>query len=473
MVKVGLVGLALIGALLRTRGLLANSFHADEALFATWARLIAVWRDPLLIGPAVDKPPLLFYAQALFYPLQGPVEWAARLPNWILSIPLVPLTGLVARQLAPRGSRGRAALLAAALVAFSPLAVQFSPTAFLDPFLTFWLVLAFYLAGRPQRAAGSGVAAGLALATKYQALLFFPLIFLHLLLSPPADGKWENRPRRWFAGMVAPVAAVLVWELARRGEWTLWQQQMGNFGGLRLIYSWELLPRLSGWLALWSGTLGVGWLLAVFGRNPFRQEPAEAGAHPMNRWLPLFLVAYLFFHWLLAIPLWERYLLPVVPLASVWLGVRAASSLPGRRERPFWRRTAVVGIGLLLVGQGLAARQARFPLGGSPAADDGAREIAAVLANAPYGTVLYDHWYSWHWRYHFFDRGVYVSWFPGPEALAVDLSVFGRSASPRFLALPAAPAAEPILRAVTGSGFAAKEAASAGSIILYQLEPIR
>ena len=38
-----------LGAALRLRGLFANTFHADEALFASWARLIAVWRDPLLI----------------------------------------------------------------------------------------------------------------------------------------------------------------------------------------------------------------------------------------------------------------------------------------------------------------------------------------------------------------------------------------------------------------------------------------
>ena len=88
-----------LGAVLRFRGLFANTFHADEALFATWARLIAVWRDPLLLTQAVDKPPLLFYLQALFYPLFGPVEFAARLPSWIASLLLIPLTAQLARRL--------------------------------------------------------------------------------------------------------------------------------------------------------------------------------------------------------------------------------------------------------------------------------------------------------------------------------------------------------------------------------------
>ncbi|NKQ34339.1 MAG: phospholipid carrier-dependent glycosyltransferase, partial [Chloroflexi bacterium] len=137
-----LVGLVLLAFFLRLRGLFANTFHADEALFASWARLIAVWRDPLLATQAVDKPPLLFYLQALFYPLQGPVEWAARLPNFVASLLLVPLTAVFAHYLEREPQISQifsGPLIAAAVVAFSPLAIQFSATAFTDPLLTFWL----------------------------------------------------------------------------------------------------------------------------------------------------------------------------------------------------------------------------------------------------------------------------------------------------------------------------------------------
>ncbi|HID54780.1 MAG TPA: hypothetical protein EYP41_22425, partial [Anaerolineae bacterium] len=140
-----LVGLVLLAFFLRLRGLFANTFHADEALFASWARLIAVWRDPLLVTQPVDKPPLLFYLQALFYPLQGPVEWAARLPDFIASLLLVPLTAVFARYLERESQVSQISqifsgpLMAAAFVAFSPLTIQFSATAFTDPLLTFWL----------------------------------------------------------------------------------------------------------------------------------------------------------------------------------------------------------------------------------------------------------------------------------------------------------------------------------------------
>ncbi|MGB4868961.1 MAG: phospholipid carrier-dependent glycosyltransferase, partial [Candidatus Promineifilaceae bacterium] len=141
-VKVGLWSTVGITAVFRFHALFANTFHADEALFATWARFIATWRDPLLLTQAVDKPPLLFYLQALFYlyPVLGPTEIAARLPNFIASILLVPLVGVWAWRL--YGDEVTA-VLAALLLALSPFAIQFSATAFTDPLLTFWLVAAF------------------------------------------------------------------------------------------------------------------------------------------------------------------------------------------------------------------------------------------------------------------------------------------------------------------------------------------
>ena len=91
-------------AVLRAPGLFANSFQADEALFATWAREIAIWRDPLLQMQPIDKPPLLFYLQALFYPLFGPVEFAARWPNWIVGLEIVSASGYGRTRRRPRRS---------------------------------------------------------------------------------------------------------------------------------------------------------------------------------------------------------------------------------------------------------------------------------------------------------------------------------------------------------------------------------
>ncbi|MCA9929638.1 MAG: glycosyltransferase family 39 protein [Anaerolineales bacterium] len=190
--KAALVVLTLLTAVFRIHALFANSFHADEALFASWARLIAVWRDPLLQTVAVDKPPLLFYAQALFFPLLGPVEWAARLPNLIASILLVPLVAVWVW----RWYRdGKTAVFAAALVALSPLHIQFSATAFTDPLLTTLLVGALLVSGRPTKNKKQKI---MLLRGRF-ACNKFPACFLGWLLLPSTRRGcfcrwWWERP---------------------------------------------------------------------------------------------------------------------------------------------------------------------------------------------------------------------------------------------------------------------------------------
>jgi 4-amino-4-deoxy-L-arabinose transferase-like glycosyltransferase len=485
---------------LRLPALFGNSFHGDEALFASWARLIAVWRDPLLQTQLADKPPLLFYLQALFYPLFGPVEWAARLPNFIASLLLIPLTARFAQRLYGDGLAAvPAALPAAAFVAFSPLAIQFSATAFTDPLLAA-LLLAALLAAAHGRATWAGIWFGLAVATKYQAWLFLPLLF------PLAAGV--ERPRlalgRGLAGFLPVLVLLLLWQWARAGSLHLWAAQMTSYGGLRLSWSWELWPRLLEWLGLWlwvpgSLLMGLAWLLLAVSLRGATGRPAA-----WDRLLLLFLLAYFLLHWLLAVPVWDRYLLPVVAPAAVLAG-RFVSRLlaqrpiagPGPQAIGFlateWRllsthfgRVAGTGYGravvllllfLALAPPALAARDGRYPIGGRPQADGGAAQVAAFLAEAPYGTVLYDHWWSWQWRYHFFDKGVYVSWFPHPAALAEDLVVFGGDGNGRYLALPATAAALPVNRAVNEAGFQLRPAFTAtgsdgkATMRLYEIVP--
>jgi hypothetical protein len=100
-----------------------------------------------------------------------------------------------------------------------------------------------------------------------------------------------------------------------------------------------------------------------------------------------------------------------------------------------------------------AARESRWPIGGQPSADGGAAKVAALLEDAPYGTVLYDHWYSWHWQYQLFDGRVYVSWFPHADALLEDLAAFGGSDSARYIALPVSESARPIARRLAEAGY--------------------
>ncbi len=137
----------------------------------------------------------------------------------------------------------------------------------------------------------------------------------------------------------------------------------------------------------------------------------------------LFVVGYLPLHWLFAVPVWDRYLLPILPLILLLVArllataVRALAFGAATIIPPYSRCLTVLLGGLLLL-PAFAARHGRFPVGGQPTADQGAWQVAERLRDAPYGTVLYDHWYSWQWRYHLFDTGVYVSWFPNPDDAA-------------------------------------------------------
>jgi 4-amino-4-deoxy-L-arabinose transferase-like glycosyltransferase len=438
-----------LAAFLRFPGLFANTFTADEALFATWARTIAVWRDPLLITQAVDKPPLLFYLQALFYPLQGPVEWAARLPNFMASLLLIPLVGLLVWRLYGDGGT---AVLAATFITLSPYTIQFAPTAFTDPLLTALLVASLVLLVTPtppHHVTLSGLFFGLALATKYQAVLFMPLVMVLALWRNWRNHEW----RSWLLGFLPTVFLLFLWEWARTGTFSLWSAQISNFGGLRLIWSWELWPRLVSWLDLWqvmagSAVLGILFVLLLgvlwwHGRLP-------------DQLFILFIIAYMAFHWFLAIPIWDRYLLPLVPLVAILVG-RGVRCIECRL--PFNLQSPVSSLLLfaLLISPALSARNGRYAIGGQPIADSGTAQIAQILLDAPYGTVLYDHWYSWQWRYHFFDKGVFVNWFPSPEALTEDLLAFGQDGT-RYLVAPQSDAFLPIQRAVTTATAAATAA---------------
>src|SRR5436190_919038 len=89
----------LVATQLRLLPLLENRFHPDEALYASFARLIVSGRDPLLSSVVVDKPPLSFYLTALSFLLLGSTEFAARLPNFYASLLSLALLFALARRL--------------------------------------------------------------------------------------------------------------------------------------------------------------------------------------------------------------------------------------------------------------------------------------------------------------------------------------------------------------------------------------
>ena len=185
----GLAVVLLAGLALRLGLLSRPGLHPDEALYASWALRIAEGRDPALLGVLVDKPPLFLYLLAGLFRLAGHagantadlagLVAAGRLAAVGASLVSLVLLWAVARQVYGR----RAALLAVALFAVSPLAARLSPTLLTDPWLVLWMLLGLW-AGLKGRSWLTGLACGLAYATKQQAVLLIPLILAVYFFSP-------------------------------------------------------------------------------------------------------------------------------------------------------------------------------------------------------------------------------------------------------------------------------------------------
>jgi 4-amino-4-deoxy-L-arabinose transferase-like glycosyltransferase len=415
----GLVAAACAVALaLRLGPLFDNRFHPDEALFSTWALTIAHGDNVWLSGVPVDKPPLLLYVSALSFFVLGRSELAGRVPNLLASVISVALIYQTARV----SLRREWATVPAWLLALSPFAILFAPTAFLDPMMIM-LGLAALAAAVRGRAGWAGLLLGLSVATKVQGLFFAPLV---IMVRPP---RGQRAWLRLVIGWLSVLLAVLAWDRLRGGV-PFWQQQTINYGELRLITSSELGPRLTGWLAFLPdffgpivgaiGVVGVLALIAAHLRSGFRSRTARLD-FALCGWL----LGILALHWLIDFPIWDRYVLLLVPVAA-WLAGRGGAALaarvrPARRALPF--------VLLLITGSGLpyslAAAGSQYPIGGDHGANDGIDQVAAFLKTLPSGTVVYEHGQAWELGFYLGEGFAYLSYFDTPVALAGDVRVFG------------------------------------------------
>ncbi|MCD4812149.1 glycosyltransferase family 39 protein [bacterium] len=160
-----------------------HRFHEDEALYASWGIRIFEHYDLLLNGASgVDKPPLLFYLQAIAYLFFGITENAARIPNLIAGVVSVSLIYKIGKYY----FNEKTGLVSAWLMAISPLHIAYSNTAFTDMTMVM-LGLAGIAAMTSKRFALAGVLVGLSLATKQFGVFWVPLIIVLLMLEIMQD----------------------------------------------------------------------------------------------------------------------------------------------------------------------------------------------------------------------------------------------------------------------------------------------
>ena len=447
-----LAGIVLLGFALRTALLATNRLHPDESLYAGFALRIADARDTWLSHEVVDKPPLAFYLGAAALNMLGAkarygiflAELALRLPALAASTISIALAAGCARKLhgLPAG------LFTGLLLALSPLAISFGATVFIDALLG-CLVLASLLLVLRGHWTWSGTALAAAYACKQSALLFLPLVLtLGLLLQVPTVGPQPRarQLRNWLAPLLAVLAAVYIWDYVRAASIGFWEQGYADNMPGRFIRSAELLPRwqqLAGLAAMMAGVPALNGLLLAYSiwlpaRSMFTTDWPLRTA--VNLVILGFVAAYLAAYWLLAFNLWDRYFVPLAPFALMLLAVPLAGAAGWLQSHDHSRAMpalAVACIALLVtvLPAGLRASASGYALGGDHGAYDGIEQVAAVLRTAPTGSVLYDHWLDWQWKFYLDHGPLHVSWVPGPANLLTDLRTFG-SSSPRYFVAP-------------------------------------
>jgi hypothetical protein len=477
-----MVPVLLLGLALRLAPWDRNRFLEDEALYAYWGLQIASGSDPMLDYEPVDKPPLYPYALALSFTLfdlpsgssreamltnSGTLgaEITARLPSLIASTAAIALVYSLGVALFNDAATG---LLAAALVALSPFDILFASTVFTDPSMVA-LVLAALLAAAKGRFGLAGIAAGLATATKQQALFFLPLIVVVGALTQPRppgtnhDGDGEAQmPRggakaaaqtlrristhswsRFALGFAIVGAGVIWWDSVRVQRPGFFEQSLLSYGGLRMVQPEELGSRAVDWLRLvasfwvspWFNGLVSCILLAWFAG---RLQGLWSGRSRIPVALTMFVLLFLALHWSLSFQVWDRYLLGLVPLVALLLAqsllLVPRALLPAPR-RWFGAVGAVLVLACLLSEPLHQATRSELPLGGDHGAYDGIDELAAYLrTQAPPDSVLYHYWLGSHYRFYLYGAALRLHWYPDLDDLARDAATYRRK--PRYIAFP-------------------------------------
>jgi hypothetical protein len=252
----------------------------------------------------------------------------------------------------------------------------------------------------------------------------------------------------------------------------------------------ELLPRLQTWLA-YADTL-IGWpFLLVAGLIGIGGLLMRQRVNALDKLLAGYTLLYLLAHWLLPFNLYDRYLLPILPLVVVLLArvvilssqftVHSHSEIQKRLDalqpetsnlKPIWlRRIAVVALCLTLLPGAWNAAQLQVAVGGDRGQLAGMDDLAAWLEAKPLGTILYDRWLGWGLEYY---RGSWsdkrMVYYPTPELLAAGAAAQPDPA-PRYFPMPLEAPADDWLQPLREAGFTVSLVYSSPRFVVYELIP--
>jgi hypothetical protein len=504
--------LAISVALLAPLGSLAsNRFHRDEAIYSSWGLDIASGRDVLISGSPVDKPPLFFYIQALNFLLFGPTEVVARIPSLVASAISVGLIFTLGRSLYGRD----VGLLAAFLLAVSPFAILFAPTAFTDPVMVAW-VLAGCLAAVRARWVWAGFFLGLGAITKQQGVFFVPLALGLGLVSKyqisnakcqmpnakcqTSDCQSMGRPKHQILSFgiafTAMLGLAMAWDIARARQPGFMAQSLISYGGLSLSpgSAWEHWLAFADLLRYGTGSRvlnvvllsGVPLLLVADGlmwlghpkigssRMSALELRGQAGSDVI---LVVFITLFLIGHSLVAFEVWDRYLLGLIPLLALLLA--RVLTLPWRllSNVPFGRFLGILFALTMLsftVRPMRDAAASRFPVGGDHGAYQGIEQVANYFQTVPAQATLYHRWLGWHWRFYLWGSHYDFCVWTSPADLAAQAAA--RPGARRYIVFPSWHSSTEARLALADAGLELREVGRAYrddgsfSFIIYRIE---
>lgn len=460
--KAALLAVLLLAAWLRFDAAARDiRFHPDEALYATFARDAVTYGDWWLSGP-LDKPPLSLYASALALHATAATvtpqnvidvalkqgEFAVRLPNVFAGIVLVALGYAVTRHLYGK----RVALLASFLLAISPHAVGYSASGFTD-----MLMLAFALAavlvtlhGKP---ISGGLLIALSIATKPQGVFYAVLVVA--LMAQGRRGVWRD-VAQCGAALLAGLVLLLLWDILRPGESFLSAGNRHINPGRPFSTPAEWPNRLHLWLDYGAEMLGPAWLTAAF---------LVAGligmwANQRMWFIAGFALAYSILHIGSALPLFDRYLLLVLPP----LVIVVAYGLNRITEGLHLPRVGLYAMILLLAWPAIP-----YDTGQHGRRDGDIIALAAYVNSQEMGAIIYDHWLGWETGYYLGawsdKRRVY---YPTPETFRED-APRNPDRAPRYLIAPENVNYIAWLDAARAAGFNVTRTFSTPGFVVYTL----
>ncbi len=406
---------------------------AAQVLLRLGGTLAGVWDRGVALGPQVQAMGDGFLAHPSVLVLGRTLTVAA-------SVATCGLAALLTRRLS--GSRG-AALLTAALLALSPLAIENAPLVTPDTYAALFTLGALAAALGVLRAPGrrsyllAGAAVGLAASVKYNAaLVAVAVVVAHLFngFPPASEGGLAARLRVWLGPLVlAGAAGALIFALCTPYALLTPRAFVHDLLAESSHYASGHPGHEGAALAALLGALGSseGLALALAGAallgTSLRREALV---------LSIFTCAYLLFLGAFTVH-FSRNLLPLLPALAVLAGLGAAALAQRARER-LPRRLAAVCVAAVLLA--LAAPRVWWMAGwaGAQRFDERAAARAWLAAHVRPGSALLVEGYApWTLPGAFALTTVpFVGESAGIDLTAIDAVLLTSRGSGRFLAAP-------------------------------------